>query len=360
MSVNVIIERISASLNAGALPIRQADVQVGPLDMADMVRPYAEIFPGVPTSIESPEIFGWGSGSLKKPHHLVPSPRRSCLPLAAPRYSSAPICVPGAGIFHSMLGVWEWYQAKGLAKPELLDGPFAAEELEAFLEPLVDGLSDYWPLAVHLEQAGCDSVEDLIGLPLLLPHTSYDEEHVGVVEALLSGVDSIASMLTEFLSYDSFFDLPEEDLAIIKSAGFVKLVQCYADFKGEKTCDILKLENFGTTFFGQLWQQFPEWEIERLPIISGDGGRDAEIIIKGPDTIEFCLAYAEAYEQMMGAMPYPFDFEANEDRAVDHFVHELCEVWRKGRRMSSVPLGAGMKNVFKDYFAKEGNRVQTA
>ncbi len=346
MSVAIIIDRIRASLAAGELAPKPKEVLGGrQLVMGDLVRPYAEVFPGIDflqdgDDWDCKDIFGWGPDCLRKPGRLNPSPRRSLRPLPAPRRTAAPVRLVNPGIFISVAGIWDWYQAKGLAVPGLLDGPFTRKALAEFVEPLWAAVSDYYPMGVGLEDIGCDNVLDLRGICLILPHTSYDEESAGVVEAFLSGVESIASMITEYHDRDAFLDIPAEDEALIQEHGIVEIIRCYADFQGEKSVDIAKLDDFGNTFFGKVWQRFPQWETTELPIISGNGGDDAEIPIRSAQHIDFCLAYADAYEEMMAAMPYHFDFEYNEDRVVDRFVHELCEVWRRVHGLPSVELGA--------------------
>lgn len=335
MNVSVIAERIGCAVSAGILLPKPPELQVGPLTVGDLTRPYGEVFPGVEmipagTGAGTRDVFGWGSGHLLKPRRLQPSPRRSRGPLPAPRPCTAPRRLLNPGLFASAGGVWEWYQRKGLAKSEMLAMPLTVQSVTDFVAPLWDELSDWNPLGIFLEEFGESSVFDAAGLSLLLPHTSYEEEYAGVIEAFLSGPDTLASLLTEMIANHDL-ELPPGDRALIAKQGFVKLCQHYADFPGEKACDLVKLENFGTTFFGKVYQRFPEWEAEDPPVISGDCGRDGcEIVIASAETIDFGIAYAEAYFEMMNAMPDPYRFAFNEGGATETFIHELCKVWRKG------------------------------
>jgi hypothetical protein len=340
MSPSAIIQRISVAAATGALvPLPDHSAAVPLRTVGDLLRPWHEVYPGIEpdTDIDHRDLFCWGG--LRKPS-FTPRPRGSRRPLPAPLAVAAPRKLVNPGIFASVRGIWDWCQSRGSADPVCLQEPLTPEGLGKLLFPLVEHLFNYYPLGCLLEQAGYEEdIVDLRGLALLLPHWGYEEEWVGAVEAFLCGASGVQSLVTHYYEQRKDMDLdqlPPKDHEVIRTIGFGPLCETYAAFQGEKTCDLVALENFGDTFFHPVYQQYPGRENADYSVITGDAGIECEVLITSREDIEFAIAYHDAFEAMVNAMPDPSAMENNEGGTTDNFIHELCEVWRKTNRKRSV------------------------
>ncbi len=338
MSVALITERIAASIIAGKLPHKPDNVTVDQLTMADLLRPWGEIFPGQSYAAErNRNLFDYGK--LRKPH-FTPLVRRSRRPLCAPRHSLAPAKLVSPGLFASVRAISDWYLQEGVAEYDLGDHPFNKDSLEDFIEPLRSRGEEYWPLSLPIENLYWDgSLSGLENISLMLPHFHYDEECAGMVEAFLSGAGGIEWLMDHYNGISEFLDLPDEDRALIKDVGFGALADQYALRSDGRTYNLELLENHQDEFFGPVWKAFPEQEKREdiePSIISGESGTDAEVIIMDSLDIDFCLAYAKAFYKMVDAMPDPRSFEENDLGITETFAHELCEVWRADHGQPSV------------------------
>jgi hypothetical protein len=335
MGTAVIIDRISAALAAGELKPASNSTMFKPISsMSDLLRPWGEMFPGVDLDNEG-EIRGiFGRGIVRHGPNFTPHRRLSRRPLPPPRLISASPLVLNPDLFQSVGAVWDYYNSKEKADSSLLECAFTNEGITLFLEPLCRELSDYHPLEMMLEDMYCARLSDLDGFRLMIPHYTYEEESAATVMAFLSGPESIAGHLTYFFDEqdrygeDSRLELHPKDLAIIEEVGFVKLVEAYAEFQGEKTCDMAKLSQWYEFFFDPVIRRFPEQMEDDWPIVT-DGGMDTDFRILSREDIEFGIAYSQSFFDLINAIPDPDAFEYNTGGATETFIHELCEVWRK-------------------------------
>lgn len=331
MSPSAIIQRISAALAADALKLLPEVRSVVPvLNMGDLLRPWAEVYPGADPELETEgrDLFCWGG--LCKPH-FVPQPRRSARPLPPPLVFPPPVRLIGLGLFASVRGIWDYYQNVGKAAPALLTPELDSDSLQAFIQPLWEELSGYWPLCCPLETFPENDLDAArCGIPLTLPHYVYDQEESGVVEAFLSGPGEVESILSYLIDQDGFVQISPLDSKLIRDVGLGPLLEAFADYPGEKSCDLRQLANCWDVFFGEVKKRFPVQMENDWPIISGNGGLDADIYITSKEDIEFAIAYYYAWCEMLDAFPAPpYDFEQNDGGVVDRFVHEICEIGRK-------------------------------
>lgn len=346
----LIINRISASLAANELaPVPAPTAAATLATIGDLLRPWDEVFPGVRCLDETfrRDIFGYGPGHLKKPK-FRPHPRRSRRALLPPRSIAAARKVISASFFASFAAVWSWYSGRDLADPALLAAPITMEELNSFVMPLLNEVSDWYPLGICLEEFGFnEELYDMRGICLILPHYHYDDEGSGVFEAFLSGWEGLEWLLRDLRDNrgDDFLDLPEEDHALLGSVATADLARVYAEYPGEKLLDVTRLQNWTSTIFAEVGKAWPQYDLENIPVITS-APTDVEIWITSPADIDFALAYAEAYETMTGMMLN--DVENNEDREADKLVHDVCAVWRKKKRKKSVPLIPTLAEVFRD------------
>lgn len=335
MTVNVIIERISASLAACELPAKPENVQVDLLSMADLLRPFDQVFPGLCIDDEDRrDIFGYGG--LLKPR-LVPQVRRSVRPLLPPKPLAAPSRFITPGLFISVQAIWDWYRQEDVAVGEMIDRELNEKGLEKFLDPLYQRAQEYWPLFIPIENLWWD--EGLLQLPgvcLMLPHYHAEDEGAGVVEAFLTGASGIEWLMCHYYGIKDFLTLPTEDRELIDKRGFGDICRLYYD-KGDGAYDLQQLQSFGETFFGSVWEKFPEHEKLDPPIISGEAGLDADVMIRKAEDIDFCFAYAKAFYELADCLPDTNAFEENDLGETETFVHELCEVWRVNYGSPSVP-----------------------
>lgn len=349
MSVAVIIDRISTSLAAGELaPSQEPSEAVVLATVGDLLRPWDEVYPGC-RQVEDDvrDLSGWGPGHLQKPR-FHPQPRVSRRPLPLPRRIAPPRKPIGPALFESLSAVWQWYLRRGLAAPELPLNTLNAEGLNAFVQPLYDATVDFYPLCMCLEEFGYgDSLHHLGGVCLILPHYFWEDEAAGVFEAFLSGWEGLDWLLRELCGRDDFLNVPEEDSALVKVVGCSDLARCYAEFEGKKRLDVVRLGDWTKSYFGDVTRDYPQYDVEQIPVIVSDP-HEVEAYITVPEDIDFCLAYAKAYEAMTADMPYPFDIEHNEQREADELVHDVCEVWRKKHRKKSIPLGRTLVEVFRE------------
>ena len=339
MGVSVLIDRISSSIAAGCLrpfPDASAFRPVGRL--SDLLHPFEEMFPGIVLdgAGKAPSDFRWRSPKF------TPQPRRSTRPVPAPARlvpMPRPDCRPG--LFLSIQAVWEWYQEKGHATPELLEQGFNMDSIQEFMEPLLQAAGKWWPLGCGLEDISCfGQIAELEGFNLLLPFYSYDDDCAGMVEAFISGPTSVASHLSYL--YESkpdggeAIELPPPDDKLIAEVGWHGLTEHFAKFQGRKSVDLVSLEGFWEAYFGDIVAKFPEHASVEYAIISDNGGQENEVWIHKKTDIDFCFAYAEAYYKLMGDFPDPQTFDYNEGGAAETFIHEICEAWRKDNRKRPV------------------------
>ncbi|HBG07692.1 MAG: hypothetical protein A2075_09215 [Geobacteraceae bacterium GWC2_58_44] len=339
MGISVITERISSSIAAGCLRPFPAVSTFKPLEkLSDLLHSFEEMFPGIVLDVrgDSPADYKWPCMKF------TPQRRRSSRPLPAPA-RLVPMPRPGyrPGLFLSIQAVWEWYQEKGHATPELLDQGLSSDSLQTFLEPLLQTAGNYWPLGCGLEDIGClCPIEEMEGFNLMLPFYSYEDDCAGMVEAFISGPVSLASHLSYL--YESkpdgadSIELPVPDDKLIAEVGWSGLTKHFARFQGRKSVDLVSLENFWETYFGEVVANFPEHASVEYAIISGNGGQENEVWIHKKADIDFCFAYAEAYYKLMGDFPDPSCFDYNEGGAAETFIHEMCEAWRKDNRKRPV------------------------
>lgn len=334
----MIADRIRTSLETGQLRQLPDPATFQSIEkMGDLLRHFEEMFPGVILD-EDGNMGALRRRSLK----FVPQPRRSARPVPLPVKMPPmpqPDCRPG--LFRSVQAVWEWYQEKDKAAARLLEHTFDEEGLTSFLDPLFETTRLYWPLGARIDDYGFEEpVASMEGFSLLLPFMTYDDECAGTVEAFLSGAEAIASRLSSLhLDKPQLADrieLPEADEKLIAKVGWAVLMETYAKFPGEKSVDVLGLENWGETHFGWIESRFPEHADVSYAVISGDGGSENDVWIHAKSDIDFCLAWAESYYKMMDAFPDPQDFDYNEGGITETFIHEVCEVWRKENGKRSV------------------------
>lgn len=335
MQTATIINRISASIAAGELTPRVADVQAGRLILADLLRPFDDVFPGMRGHDEktgSP----FASGGLRRPR-LTPRVRRSGRPLQRPRVMSAPSKLISPGLFTSIRAIYEWYQDKNIAEGVDLQIPFDDAGLHKFLNPLWHKVGHLWPLNLMLENLYWDGgIYDLQGIHLMMPCWNYEEEFAGVVEAFLTGTQGVPWAMEHFYSQDGLLAIPEQDRQLIDKHGFLELVLCYAkDAKG-RSYDLNKLEHWNDNFFSELWEKYPGKEDLEIAVISANAGEDAEVWIETKEDLDFCIEYHAAFGRMCDAMPDPQAMEENDLGITDIFIHELCEVWRTEHGLSPV------------------------
>jgi hypothetical protein len=338
MAVSTIIERIGAALSAGelkAMPDHAASLPVR--TVGDLLRPWSEVYPWGDRETYGESVMRSG---LTGRMHFEPQPRKSRRPLPAPRSLVASHKLLSHGLFDSVRAVWDWYTANNKADKTLLAAPCTGAGVARFVEKLSMAASDYYPLNLFLEDIGEHSpLMHTYDLRLLIPHYTYEQDEAGVVEAFLSGVGGMHSLLQDF--YDEAdgmkLELPPKDRDLIERVGFEDLVRTYYDYDGKKSCDLKRLDKCDETFFADVVARFPDhWERD-FPLISGNGGMDNELSITTKEDIDFALAYAEAFTGMIMAIPFdPWQLRENEDGQADTFIHEVCEVWRKVKRKRTV------------------------
>lgn len=330
MNVATLTERIRSAISAGELkPVPEVSTFRPVNNLTDLLSDWEELFPGIETNEDGDTVSLFESYTLRRPL-FTPQPRRSLRPLPLPRPiipMPQPPCKPG--LFLSVQAVWAWYEEQGIADTCLIDRPFSSADVSAFVEPLQSRTEGYYPLATNLENIEWDcSVDQLTGLQLWLPFYSYDDDGAGVVEAFLSGPESVASLLT-WQHRDNKLKLSAQDEKLIKKEGFDELAENFARYPGKKSCDLLALENWFETFFSAVQQQYPGHKADQYVVISGDGGQGNELDIRTPADIDFALAYATAYYELMASLPAPYDFAENDGGCAANFIHEICAAWRK-------------------------------
>jgi hypothetical protein len=350
MASPVIIERISAAIGAGELKQVPNSAIFRPVSViSDLLRDWSEMFPGVELNEEGSDtrdLFAWGR--LRQPK-LTPKPRQSRRRLRPPRPIAASPCTISPGLFASVKGIWDYYRTKGVDDDKLLQEPFEENGMQRFIQPLWDEVSNYYPLFVLLEVLFDDcNLRDIASINLLLPHYTYDCDEAGAVEAFLSGAEGLTWLMTHYHK-DNNLGLPPKDEALIKEVGFGPLSVTYVTYPGEKSCDMLKLENISESFFAGVAERFPARWAEEWPIISANGGVDNELHITCREDIEFCIAYADAWEEMMGSMPDPYQMETNDGGICGDFIHEMCEVYRKVRGKKPVKWKSPVKTLAEIY-----------
>ena len=353
MPTALIIDRIRASLAAGELAsIPQPGAAVTLTTVGDLLRPWDEVFPGQRRGDDDAgagPLFGYGKSVLQKPK-FHPQPRRSRRALLPPRIIAAPAKIINASFFASIAAVWKWYQGRALADPALLAAPLNGEELNAFVMPLCNAVSDWYPLGICLEEFGLNGeLHEARGIYLVLPHWNYDEEGAGVFEAFLSGWEGVEWLLRDLRDNhgDDFLNLPDEDRALLKKVPPADLARVYAEYSGQKLLDVTRLQNWTSTVFAEVGKAWPQYDLENIPLIVSDT-QDVEIWVTSPTDIDFALAYAEAYETLTGMMLNAWDVENNEDREADKLVHDICDVWRKLKRQKRVPLPPTLSEIFRN------------
>lgn len=340
MSTALIIQRISEACAAGTLALLPDIATVPQLAiMGDLLQPWETVYPGstIPDG-ETRDQGVFGYRKLQRPT-TNPRARRSFRPLPPPRRIAPRPKLISPGLFASIQAIWSWYQTRNLAADHLPVAPLNGTGLGIFLEPLRTVTSDYYPLGIYIEDThtGTD-VLGMDGLCLILPHETYEEEHSGIVEAFLRGTEGLHWLMQNFYDERANFDieLPEKDCDLIETIGFEEILKSYAIFEGKKTVDLVYLENWDKNFFGAVAEQYPTQWANDWPIISGNSGSDSELTITSAQDIDFALAFAEAFQTMIGAIPVPWAFHENSDGITETFIHEICEAWRKSNRKRAV------------------------
>jgi hypothetical protein len=333
MNATVIIDRIRERLAAGGLTAMPAPAaSVAPLTtIGDMLRPWSEVYPNTEETEEIETYNLFENGSLTKVT-FRPSPRMSLRPMPAPRKIAGNAKLIRPGLFAAVRAIWDWYGTRNSANPALLAEPITERGFLSFIEEFRDEAEGWgWPVCCPLDQLfeECSSVTSLPGVCLSLPFWHYEEDGVGIIDGFLSGTDGIEWVMR--YTQDRFEAFSAKDKALVDKIGYARLAMAYAQFKGKKTYDIVKLENFGDTFFGPVKEKFPEQMKTDWPVITDDY-EAALVRITRREDIEFCFAYVNAYYDMRDAMPDPYDFEQNAGGIAEQFAHELCEVWRKTRK----------------------------
>jgi hypothetical protein len=351
--MSAIKERIRSALSAGTLkqvPDCSGFARVD--SMADLLKPWEEMFPGAELIGEEESRDVFDRGGLRRPK-LTPRPRRSSRPLPAPRSIAASPRTVSPGLFTSVQGIWEFYQARKTADAGLLQLPFTDTGVNAFIQPLFKEVSDWYPLFIPLEMLFEEyALADLQHIHLMLPHYTYEDESAAVVEAFLTDADSVASLMEHYHSLSEFMELPQQDEQLIGQLGFEELVKGYEQYRGAKSCNLDQLLNGPDSFFDSLERNYPVQMKGGWPIISGNSGYDCDVTITCAQDIQFCLDYAAAYERMISAIPDPYDMETNECGTTEEFVHDLCEVWRKSNHKRSVKWTSPKQNLLKNLYTK--------
>lgn len=333
MSAAVIAARIGAAVAQGALPERREPAAVVPIAvMGDLLRPWEEIFPGIPME-EDGNLDLFAYGGLRRPR-FFPHRRLSGRPLPALRRVAAPVKPVNPGMFQAAAAIADFYRVRGLDAAGALAEPVTDEGFDAFLSLLRDALGPHYPLGMFLEDMAFENtMSEQCGVSLLLPHFTYDDEAVGVMEAFLSGEDSVHSLLQHYYG-DSGGDgacedleLPPADRKLIEQIGLGNLIHEYARFRGEKSYDLQALESWGATYFHEVYEQHDN-ECS-YSIITDDPASHCEVWIRRREDIEFAIAYEEAFCRLMKAMPSPVEFDTNEGGAFETFLHEVCNVYRQ-------------------------------
>jgi hypothetical protein len=179
-------------------------------------------------------------------------------------------------------------------------------------------------------------------ITLQLPFYTYDCEECGLVEALLSDLESVAGYMQHL--HDKH-GLPDTDNQLIEKVGFMALVNAYYDSPGVKTVELNRLLYSGLEiFFGPVEQKYPDHMKFGQPIISSDYGQDCEIIITSREDIEFCSDYAAAWDRMHDILPDVYAITTNSGMEADKLIHEMCNAWRKSngkRPVKWAPLPPG-------------------
>jgi hypothetical protein len=317
-----IIDRIRKSLAGGALREKPPDKTREVKTIGGLMQAWEDAFPGFGVS-DLQEV------SLR-PHYnfrFRSVPRRSKLPLEPPKTIENPPKLISPTLFLSVQAVWEYYREIDKADQALLELPFTDQGVGKFVEPLFDVVEDYYPLFGHLENI--ENVATLHCLSLWLPCYSYEEENAFAVEAFLSGPADVAGMLTH-LDDEYDLNLSRYYRTLIKTVGYPELTKFYADFAGDKLCNLKKLENWQENYFQRVIEQYPAVDTDRIAIISGDS--PTEITIQSVEDIRFAIDWAKAYYALDDDMPPTWLFIENEEEEIETFVRDICRVWRKGHK----------------------------
>lgn len=352
MSVSVIIERIQAAAERGSLkPIVEMYAFEPITTVGDLLRPWGDVYPGIehPEMEETPQEFRSNRSAMSKLRRPLfkPCPRRSARPLPPPRPLAGTPKLIHPDLFRSVSGVWEWYQAKGLAKPELLLHPFNFKGMYEFTDPLMGVLYGYYMLGIDIENLeNYGLIQDLPCLELRLPQFSYDDPGSGVIQAFCEGAQGISWLMTHFAASQEW-GLPDSDLKIIASVGWYSLAEVYSKAPGTKTYNLGAYEDIEDSFFKGVMETYPERLDNGIVVI--DDGWGESIPIRCKEDIEFGIAFADAWEKFEQTLP-PWDrFEENDNGIVGDFAHELCNVWRRVNCKKQV----NWENPHKD---KDGHR----
>jgi hypothetical protein len=339
VNLATLTERIREAITTGSMPA-QLSLGYAAVDftIGDLLRPWGKLYPGVPealASAETPQPFDYRS-PLRRPT-LNPSPRRSPRMLQPPRRIPASPRMIQKSLLSSMSGIWDYYKHHGLADRRILRNMLTAESLEQFLDPLQNIASNYSPMEMDLENINYSDIIGLTGFNLFIPCETYEDEGAGVIQGFLEGVSGVRWLLENYFeSSENGEDLPKQDKKLIAEVGFEAILTAYAAAPSPKMADLEKLGDFSKTYFGQVEKDYPEHYSTDFDIISGDGGSNNSLTITSRQDIEFALAYAEAYFDMMGDIPTPWQFTENHEGVFDTFVHEICEAWRKANGKRAV------------------------
>lgn len=339
MPTALIIDRIRASLAAGELaPIPQPSAAVSLTTIGDLLRPWDEVFPGLRRGDDDARnLFSYGKNSLQKPK-FHPQPRRSRRALLPPRFIAAPVKSVSPELFTSFQAIWEWYTTKGLADPALLTKSVSTAGINGFVMPLLNVVSDHYLLGMCLEEFGCSDDIYNLGMPsLILPHDFYEDEHAWVIEGIFTGAHGLDWVLRELTTREGFLKISAKDRKLIKEISCTDLAQAYFDYEGEKAFPLDKMEDWTTTYFGELAAKYPWASLDTIPLICSDV-QECEVYIERPEHIDFAIDYAEAITAMYGTLPDLSAIHENAEGAADQLVKEVCAIWRKMGRSATVKV----------------------
>ena len=332
MSVCVLIERIRNTLAAGELERTRGSEGYGSVTtMADLVRPWEEVFPGAQRpDLNLQQTLGRHI-SLNQPC-FFPSPKTSKGYLPPPRKIDPQPQAMHPGLFDAVKGIWDYYVLKKKKRKDLLKEPFNEKGLQNFVDPLWSEFQYMWPLEASLERLGEESPLELETIGLDLPCLNYDEEGAGTAEAFLLGERGVQGIM-EYLETDNAWQLPIADVNLIAEVGWKDLCQVYYYYTGKKSYDLGRLEDTENSYFKKVKEKYPsQYEEYGGTLIASEG---LGIDITCAEDISFAIAYSTAFETMLSELPPYYNFEEEPEHSAN-FAHELCNIWRKEHKQKEV------------------------
>lgn len=239
------------------------------------------------------------------------------------------------GVRRFCKAVWEYGQRHGLGGEELLALPLTKEGFEQFTEPVWrEKIADCWPACTYFESIlyeGENPLTDLEAISLPVPFFHWDDSDSELAQAFLSGADGVAGLLEALLrgEYETEGEiaLRRADERLIAKVGWRPLLAAYVKAPGEKLIDLARLEHHWQTYFGELFERFPQHgETYTFHMISTD---TTDVEIDSADDLEFLLGYYDCFERLQADMP-GYAFMTGE--GVADFVADICAVYRREQR----------------------------